>query len=122
MNHQRVQPFVSIDYKNELAIVGTIQDPSGEKVIAVGRYIKNPWTSTAEIAFLVHDLWHRKGIGTFLLKYLVRIAKENGLTGFTAEVLHENKDMLQVIYKSPYKITSKFEDGTYHISFPFVEE
>ncbi len=122
MNHQRVQPFVSIDYKNELAIVGTIQDPSGEKVIAVGRYIKNPGTSTAEIAFLVHDLWHRKGIGKFLLKYLVRIARENGLTGFTAEVLHENKDMLQVIYKSPYRITSKFEDGTYHISFPFVEE
>ena len=122
MSHYRTQPFVSIDYKNELAIVGTIQDTSGEKIIAVGRYIKNPGTSTAEVAFLVQDQWQHKGIGTFLLEYLVGIAKENGFTGFTAEVLLENKNMLQVIHNSSYKITSKFEDGVYHVSFPFVKE
>ena len=122
MNHQRVQPFVSIDYKNELAIVSTVQESSGEKIIAVGRYIKNPGSSTAEVAFLVRDQWHHKGLGTFLMEYLARIAKENGLTGFTSEVLHENKDMLQVIYKSPYKVTSRFEDGVYHLSFSFRGE
>ncbi len=122
MSHYRTQPFVSIDYKNELAIVGTIQDTSGEKIIAVGRYIKNPGTSTAETAFLVQDQWQSKGIGKFLLEYLVKIARENGFTGFTAEVLLENKNMLQVVHNSSYKITSKFEDGIYHISFSFVEE
>lgn len=122
MSHQRAQPFVNIDYKDELAIVGTRHDASGEKLIAVGRYSKNPGTSTAEIAFLVQDHWHNRGIGTFLLEYLVKIARENGFTGFTAEVLHENKNMLQVIHNSSYKITSKFEDGVYHISFPFRED
>jgi len=122
MRHQRVQPFVSIDYKNELAIVGTIQDTSGEKIIAVGRYIKNPGISTAEVAFLVQDQWQNRGIGTFLLEYLVKIAKENGFIGFTAEVLLENRNMLQVIHNSSFKITSKFEGGIYHISFPFVDE
>ena len=122
MGHQRAQPFVSIDYKNELAIVGTILDTSGEKIIAIGRYIKNPGASTAEVAFLVQDQWQHKGIGKFLLEHLVKIAKENGFTGFTAEVLLENKNMLQVIHNSSYKITSKFEDGIYHASFPFVEE
>jgi len=122
MRHQRAQPFVSIDYKNELAIVGTIQDISGEKIIAVGRYIKNPGTSTAEVAFLVQDQWQNKGIGAFLLECLVKIAKENGFTGFTAEVLLENKNMLQVIHNSSYKITSIFEGGVYHISFPFIDK
>ena len=122
MSHQRVQPFVSIDYKDTLAIVGTIQNASGEKIIAVGRYIKNPGTSTAETAFLVQDQWQNRGIGKILLEYLVQIAKEKGLTGFTAEVLLENKNMLQAIHNSSYKITSKFEDGVYHISFPFEDE
>lgn len=122
MTHYKAQPFVSIDYKNELAIVGTVQDKSGEKIIAVGRYIKNPGTSTAEIAFLVQDQWQSKGMGKFLLEYLVKIAKENGFTGFTADVLLENKNMLQVIHNSSYKITSKFEDGVYHISFSFDGE
>ncbi|MBW2652983.1 MAG: GNAT family N-acetyltransferase, partial [Deltaproteobacteria bacterium] len=102
--------------------VTTVQESSGEKIIAVGRYIKNPGTSTAEVAFLVRDQWHHKGIGTFLMEYLAKIAKENGLTGFTSEVLHENKDMLEVIYKSPYKVTSRFEDGVYHLSFSFLGE
>jgi len=53
---------------------------------------------------------------------VVLTAKENGFTGFTAEVLLENKNMLQVIHNSSYKITSKFEDGIYHISFSFEEE
>jgi len=122
MSHQRVQPFLNIDYKNKLAIVGTIQDTSGEKIIAVGRYIKNPGTTTAEISFLVQDQWQHRGIGTFLLDYLVRIAKENGLTGFTAYVVLENRNMLEIIHNSSYKITSKFEDGVYHISFPFVSD
>lgn len=122
MSHPRAQPFVSIDYKNELAIVGTTQDKSGEKIIAVGRYVRNSGTSTADIAFVVRDEWQNKGIGRFLLEYLVKIAKENGFTGFTADVLFENKNMLQVIHNSSYKITSKFEDGVYHISFSFEEE
>ena len=121
MSHQRAQPLVSVDYKDELAIVGTIHDTSGEKLIAVGRYIKNPGTDTAEVAFLVRDQWQNRGIGTFLFEYLVKIAKENGFSGFTAEVLLENKSMLQLFYNSPYKITSKFEDGIYHVSFPFAD-
>ena len=77
MSHKRAQPLVSVDYKDELAIVGTVQDSSGEKLIAVGSYIKNPGTSTAEVAFLVQDKWQDKGIGTFLFEYLVKIAIEN---------------------------------------------
>jgi len=112
---KQVQDFVYIDYRSDMAIVGTIPEAHGEQIIAIGRYYLNPRTNLAEVAFIVRDQWQNQGIGTFLLKYLIQIAKRNGIAGFTAEVLRDNKAMQAVLEKSGCEIRSRLEDRVYSI-------
>jgi GNAT superfamily N-acetyltransferase len=118
---KQVQNFLYTDYRNDMAIVGTIPEAHGEDIIAIGRYYLNPRTNRAEVAFLVRDEWQNRGIGTFLLKYLITIARRNGIAGFTAEVLVDNKPMLAVLHKSDCMVRSRFESGVYIIDLDFMQ-
>ena len=112
---RQIQDFVYIDHRNDVTIVGTLPEAHGEEIIAIGSYYLDPKTNLAEVAFTVSDKWQNHGIGTFLLRHLMRIARRNGIRGFTAEVLVENKPMQAVINKSNTKVKSKV--GTGVISF-----
>jgi len=116
---KQVQDFVYIDYRNDMAIVGTVPEAHGEDIVAIGRYYLNPRTNFAEVAFIVRDKWQNRGIGTFLLKFLMQIAKRNGIGGFTAEVLRDNKAMQAVLEKSGCKIHSQMEDRVYSFELDF---
>jgi acyl-CoA hydrolase/RimJ/RimL family protein N-acetyltransferase len=117
--HRQIQDFVYIDHRTDVAIVGTLPEAYGEEIIAVGRYYLIPKTNKAEVAFVVRDEWQNKGIGAFLLRYLTTIARRNGLSGFRAEVLRENRAMQAVLQKSGCKITSSSEDGVYTFDIDF---
>ena len=119
-SQKQIQDFVYIDHRNDVAIVGTLPEAHGEDIIAVGRYYLDPKTNLAEVAFVVRDDWQNRGIGTFLLKYLTAIAKRNGISGFTAEVLRENKAMQAVFNRSETKVTSKLEQDVYSYTLDFA--
>jgi acyl-CoA hydrolase/RimJ/RimL family protein N-acetyltransferase len=119
VSRQQIQDFVYIDHRNDVTIVGTVPEAYGEDIIAVGSYYLDPKTNLAEVAFVVGDRWQNRGIGTFLLKHLMRIARRNGIRGFTAEVLIENKPMQAVINKSNCKIKSKFVGNVYSYEMEF---
>lgn len=125
MSHQKrvsrhqIQDFVYIDHRNDVTIVGTLPEAYGEEIIAVGSYYLDPKTNLAEVAFVVSDQWQNHGIGTFLLKHLMRIARRNGIRGFTAEVLTDNKPMQAVINKSNCQIRSKFTGNVYSYEMDF---
>jgi GNAT superfamily N-acetyltransferase len=111
--------FVNLDYKHDMAIVGLIPFKGHEKILCVGRYCQNPGANDAEIAITVHDDCQRRGIGTFLFKFLSKIARENGITGFTADVMADNHAMLRLIQKSAERIESALDAGVYHLCFAF---
>ena len=125
MSHQQfvprrqIQDFVYIDHRNDVAIVGTLPEAYGDDIIAIGSYYLDPKTNLAEVAFVVHDEWQNRGIGAFLFLHLIRIARRNGIRGFTAEVLVENKAMQAVINKSNCKIKTRFADNVYSYEMEF---
>ena len=116
---KEIQNFVFIDYRNDIAIVATVPEAHGEDIIAIGRYYLDEKTNLAEVAFVVHDKWQNKGIGSFLLDYLATIARRNGISGFTAEVLRANKAMQRVIQKSKYKVTSAPSEDVFSFRIDF---
>lgn len=99
LSQHEIQDFVYVDHRSEVAIVGAVPEAHGEEIIAIGRYYLDSKLNRAEIAFVVQDQWQNRGIGTFLFRYLTSIAKRQGIGGFTAEVLRENKAMQAVLRK-----------------------
>jgi RimJ/RimL family protein N-acetyltransferase len=119
MPHERLQEFVIIDYAKEISILATVKEAEKEKVVAVGWYGKNENTHTAEVALVVRDDYQNQEIGTELLFYLTYLAKREGLLGFTAEVLVENKPMLHLFEKMGFDIQKRSEQGVYELQMAF---
>ena len=116
---KQLQNFVYVDHRTEVAVVGTVPEAHGEDIIAIGRYYLDQKTNRAEVAFVVRDDWQRQGIGGFIMKHLGTIAKRNGISGFTAEVMRDNKAMQAVINHSGMKVRSSLNDGVFHFEMDF---
>jgi acyl-CoA hydrolase/RimJ/RimL family protein N-acetyltransferase len=121
MPHDRLQDFVVIDFTKEIVILAVL--PGGEKdtLAGVGQYSINEGTRNAEVAFVVKDEYQRQGIGTELLNYLTQLAKRQGLHGFTAEVLAENKPMMHLFEKAGFDIDRSVSSGVYELTMSFRE-
>jgi len=119
MPHERLQNFVVIDYTKEVVLIVFRGDRENQIIVGVGQYGIDESSHTAEVAFAVRDDQQNSGIGFELLKYLTYLAKRQGLLGFTAEVLVENKPMLHVFEKGGFDIKRKIDSGVYELSLKF---
>ena len=119
---KRVWPYVTVDYTNEMVLVGTVKGDGSEGIIAIGSYSRIPNTDLAEVALVVRDDWQNKGLGTRLFHYLAEIAERNGLSGFTAWVLTNNASMMHIFKKSGYPIKYRIEGDLYQVNMEFRKE
>jgi len=119
MPHERLQDFVIIDYTREVVILGVVGSAENELIVGVGQYGIDEESHTAEVAFAVRDDHHNRGIGQEMLSYLTYLAKREGLLGFTAEVLIDNKPMLHVFEKGGFDIKKKSDAGVYDLKMAF---
>jgi acyl-CoA hydrolase/GNAT superfamily N-acetyltransferase len=116
---KQILEMTYIDPHTEVAIAATVPEAYGEEIVAVGRYYLDPKTNRAEFAFIVQDQWQRRGIGTFLLNHLVKIARRNGISGFTAEVLRANRPMQTVFNRANCSVSSQLMGDSYHYELMF---
>jgi acyl-CoA hydrolase/GNAT superfamily N-acetyltransferase len=119
MPHRKLQQFCCIDYTSEMSLVVIAGSRPKQKIVGLGSYYLNPATQRAEIAFLVADAWQGKGIGTFLMKMLVKIAKFRNIKGLTAEVLRDNVAMIALMHKSGVPAKSTPAGGSYIFTMDF---
>lgn len=115
--HETVQKLVTLDYRNDMAIVGIAPFEAREKMLCVGRYIRNRATTEAEVAITVHDDYQGRGMGRYLLTQLMKIASENGITRFTADVLADNQRMMNIFQTATGKLSVKTEGNICHVRF-----
>jgi acyl-CoA hydrolase/GNAT superfamily N-acetyltransferase len=117
MPHREMQKYVNIDYDKTLSIVGLIEGYRSKKIVAEARYSYSPDDGSYEMAFIVDDDYHGKGVASFLLNYLIMIAKERGIDRLTASVLPENEKMLNVFKKSRAEVRIKSSNGIKEVTF-----
>jgi acyl-CoA hydrolase/GNAT superfamily N-acetyltransferase len=92
------QQWAEVDYSRNMTLIGLMQLGKRKQIVAIGSYA-DTGNDAAEVAFLVKENLHGLGIGSFLLKALETIAKENNYKQFIATVLAENRKMLNVFQK-----------------------
>jgi RimJ/RimL family protein N-acetyltransferase len=119
MPHSKLQKFMAVDYKTNLALVACTDDPVDPPIIGVGHYVVDPKTNLAEVAFLVADEHQAKGIGSEMLELLTEAARSNGMRGFTAFVMADNHAMQRVFHKTFKRMETRFEGDVYEFTIVF---
>jgi acyl-CoA hydrolase/GNAT superfamily N-acetyltransferase len=119
MPHERLQQFVAIDYTQQLVILAIISQGEKEITVGVGQYALIEKAHTAEVGFAVRDEYQNKGVGMELLSTLTYLAKRQGLLGFYAEVLVENRTMLHLFEKMGFDTKKRREEGVYEMEMTF---
>ena len=122
MPHSRMQAYVNVDFGDTFSIVGEIGEPGSEKLIAEGRWAKSPAAPYADTAFIVDEAYQGRGIATFLFEYLIKLARERDMRGFTADVLASNTAMMRVFERAPIPVRASLNEGIYELVMPFYEE
>jgi len=82
----------------------------GDRLVGVASY-EPLRTGEAEMAFLLEDSVHGRGIGTLLLEQLAATARENGIQRLLADTLAENAGMLRVFADSGFELVRKLDSG-----------
>lgn len=71
----------------------------------------------AEVAVEVADGLHGRGLGTIMIERLARVAERRGIVTFTAEVMPENRAMLDVFHDG-FDARLTFHEGLDSVQFP----
>jgi acetyl coenzyme A synthetase (ADP forming)-like protein len=115
-----VQSLLEPDWRERGALLGTLVDDEGERVVAVANYVRLRDPRLAESAFAVADEHQGRGIGTRLLEQLAERAAAVGIDRFVAEVLADNRAMLGVFEAAGFELTRELEGGELEVEFPIA--
>jgi GNAT superfamily N-acetyltransferase len=96
--------------------LGLIVHDEGGRTVGHATYVKLD-DERAEVAVEVADHLHGRGLGTFLIERLAQGAQSRGIVTFVAEVLPENRAMLDV-FRDGFDAHVRFHDGTDTAEFP----
>lgn len=119
MPHARMQAYVNVDYRMTMSVVGVVGEVGQGHIVAEARYVRHKDRPWADVAFVVDGEYEGHGIATWMYRLLIRLARERGLQGFTADVLASNMGMMKVFEKGGLPVQARLSDGAYELSIPF---
>jgi GNAT superfamily N-acetyltransferase len=110
--------LTELDFDNHVGLAATVTENGRERFVGIGRYIRGDSPDRAEVAFAVLDEFHHRGIATILLEHLSLIADANGVTEFEADVLGENRQMLELFAHMGFESRQSLDSGIVHLRSP----
>lgn len=113
LSDKELTRFTTVDHNDRVAFVLFL----GDEMIGIGRYDRSHVPEEAEVAFMISDAHQGRGIGSILLEHLAAAAKERGIVRFSAEVLPQNRKMLNVFKDAGYEVKRELDDGFVNVQF-----
>jgi RimJ/RimL family protein N-acetyltransferase len=96
LSESQLTYLTEVDHRDHEALVAV--EPDTGHGIGVARFVRSPGDpERAEVAVAVADSWQGRGVATVLLDRLTQRAREEGVRRFSAEILAENRPMLELI-------------------------
>ena len=121
LSERTLNYLADVDGAKRVALVAMHGETANQQIVAVGRYFANAdRPNIAEVSFLVEDAMQRRGIGTLLLKALVEVALQHDITHFSADVLADNRLMLEVFRAAGFDLSASTSYGVTQLEFPIT--
>jgi hypothetical protein len=117
LSDEEAETYCNFDGTSGLAIIAEKPHLNSKRIVGVGRFDRIGSTSTAEISFIVDDLEQGKGICTFLLADLTKLARKLGIARFVGLLTNENVIMLDILKKTAPGLSIEVDGGDILISF-----
>jgi RimJ/RimL family protein N-acetyltransferase len=112
--------LVELDHRRHEALLAF--DADG-RAVGVARYVRVPRDrTTAEVAVVVVDDWHRRGLGTALLLQLSERARANGIERYSAVVSEDNDVVLGALERAGAVREGEPEQGEVELLLDLPEE
>ena len=83
----RPERLLDVDHADREAILAVVD---GE-IVGVARYTRRGATDSADLAVVVADAWHRRGVATTLVTALSTLAKRAGIARFEVMTQADNR-------------------------------
>jgi acetyltransferase len=117
--HDRLMRTCFIDYDREMALVAERRNPEtgDQEILGVSRLTKIHGAEGAEVAVVVSDQWHGRGLGKELMARLLIVAADDKVPSLTANILPDNRDMLRVFEKLGFSLKHSMEDELVRAEF-----
>jgi GNAT superfamily N-acetyltransferase len=106
------QRLANVDFVDRAAFVAAY--PGEETLRGVGRYAREG-DDAVEVALVIDDDMHGLGLGTELIYHLAALARTNGFTRMTAQVLEENNEMLAVFRGCGFPYRARTDGTIVHV-------
>ncbi len=113
--HERLTRICFIDYDREMALVAERQGA----ILAVARLTRILGTNDAEVAVLVSDQFHGRGLGKELLARLIIVGGDEKLTTLRADILPDNRDVMRICEKLGFTLHHSVEDEVVKAEFRY---
>jgi acetyltransferase len=111
--HERLTRMCFIDYDRAIALVAEREDPKdGRELLGIGRLTRVHGTNDAEAAIVVRDDFQRRGLGTELLRRLIKIGRQEKIERIAADILAENRAMQLICQRLGFQLQYDPEEGT----------
>ncbi|MEJ5927759.1 GNAT family N-acetyltransferase [Corynebacterium sp. H128] len=115
LTEEDLKNWMDVDHHDRVTLVMVDR----EDIVATAKYALIPGeTRTADVSFLVQDDHHHKGVANILLEHLAQIGRECSIETFFAEMLTQNRTMVQTFIKAGYQVNPELEDGFITVNFP----
>ena len=113
LSEKELRHMTHVDYRDRMSFVAEL----GAEIIGISLYERLPNSTYAEVAFTISDQHQGRGLGSIFLEHLAGAAAECGIDHFEAEVLAENRSMIQVFRRAGYEVSRSFDGSTLHLEF-----
>jgi RimJ/RimL family protein N-acetyltransferase len=113
--------LTEVDHHDHEALVAL--EPDSLHGIGVARFVRSREDpELAEVAVAVADSWQNRGVATVLLDRLTQRAREEGVHRFSAEILADNRPMLDLIDELGDVTMRNLDHGSFEIEVELPPE
>lgn len=107
------------DQALDAMFVATVGEPGAERIVASAQYFGDPTTRLAEVGYLVDPDWQGSGLGRVLQQRLIDKARAMGFRGLSAQILADNRRMIQLARSSGLEVEIERDGDTCEVVMTF---